>query len=169
MQRLFFIHSIVFSYYTRVKTDILRTPCIQDKSCIAMVPTIFFPRLYGLFMVWSERLSRIRRRPKLAWNPQNVGRTPLSCKDERRFGIKRRLHLTRKREIKLDKCARTFSRLTATNRFRNGTKRRRDISFTRNTTFLVDQRIAFLIYCGIWNRFNIALCDKSTLILAEQS
>jgi len=50
------------------------------------------------FMAWGERLSRIRRRPKLAWNPQNAGRT-LSCKDARRFSIKRRLRLTLKREI----------------------------------------------------------------------
>jgi len=105
-----------------------------------LFPRIFFPRLYDLFMARGERLSRIRRRPKLARNPQNAGRTPLSRKDEP--GIKRRFHLRREAGNKLDKYTCAFPTLTASSRFGDETERRhRNTSFTRNATSLIDQWI----------------------------
>lgn len=95
---------LYFLIALRVKSDTYLADTLYTGRAVlrvsqCIVPAIFFPRLYGLFIALGERLSRMRWRPKLAWNPQNAGRTPLSCKDECRFSIKRRLRLMRKGEI----------------------------------------------------------------------
>lgn len=127
---------------------ISRTPRIQDESCIAMYCSrdILSAVIWPFYSPRRTTLANKAETEARSWNPENAGRrTPLPCKDERCLGTKRRLHLTRKREISSINALARFSRPVG--RPKNGIKHR-DASFTRNAAAVIDQRIAISTHCG---------------------